>query len=239
MSLNDNIDNNCLHELIRKVDHLTGMFEQFLSGFKGSAPALSATRAPKFPLPAGVSWPDIVIKLTATYALISIRQVMPPPTTRDSRWRAGKPRKVNFVELDCYDKLRKSRLSPDRHWRLLQRLAVYDGELPWRKAGRIKARWSADGEGDDSESTEMIGKSSIVHTDKYSAKEISRVKKTIQGLRQKLKTFFGLADDPFCSYEEAHTYKTKFQLKAYNPDEWKHNLEDDIDEDNSDLPPMP
>ena len=214
MSSKDNTDNNCLHEIKQQLAHLTGMFEQFLSGVKGPAPALSGIKAPKFPLPPGISWPDIVIKLTATFALISIRNVMP------------KPRKVNFVELDCYDKLRKSRLNPDRHWHLLQRLAQYDGELPWRKAGRIKARWSADGDAEDSESTEMIGKSSITHTDKYSAKEISRTKKAIYGLRRRLKAFFGLAEDPFCPYSEAHTYKTKFQLKTYNPDEWKHNMEE-------------
>ncbi|MFH1231813.1 MAG: hypothetical protein V1709_09995 [Planctomycetota bacterium] len=220
-------DPNCLQEINRKLDRLTELFEGFLTGFKGSAPALSAVRAPKFPLPPATNWSDIVIKLTGTYALISVRDKMP------------KPRKVNFVELDCYDKLRKSRLNPDRHWHLLQRLAEHDGELPWHKAGRIKHRWSADGDEDDSESTEMIGKSSIIHTDKYSAKEISRTKKTIYGLRQKLKTFFGLAEDPFYPYSEAHTYKTKFQLKTYNPDEWKNSMEDLSDEEESDLPPIP
>jgi hypothetical protein len=210
---------DCLQEINRKIDRLIGLFEGFLSGFKGSAPALSGIKAPKFPLPTGTNWPDMVMKLTGTYALVSVRPVMP------------KPRKVNFVELDCYDKLRKSRLSPDRHWRLLERLAEHDGELPWRKAGRIKHRGSPDGDNTDAESAELIGKSGIILTDQYSAKEISRVKKTIQGLRLKLKAFFGLSDDPFCPYEEVHTYKTKFQLKVYNPDEWKHGLDDLPDEE--------
>jgi hypothetical protein len=203
-------DPNCLHEINRKLDQIIS----FISGLKGSAPALSAVRPPKFPLPAGTTWYDIVIKLSDSYALISVRDKMP------------KPRKVNFVELDCYDKLRKSRLNPDRHWKLLQRLAEHDGTLPWRKAYIPKHRWSADGDDDDSESTEMIGKSSIIHTDKYSAKEISRTKKSIYGLRRKLKAFFGLAEDPFYPYSEAHTYKTKFQLKTYNMDEWKDEMDD-------------
>jgi len=233
-----------LQSINRKLDQIIS----FISGLKGSAPVLSGIKAPKFPLPAGTTWYDIVIKLAATFALISLKKTThntdssPEPALSDkTRFFAfaqndnprgfSKPRKVNFVELDCYDKLRKSRLSPDRHWKLLQRLAEHDGELPWRKAVRIKHRWSPDGDEDDSESTELIGKSSIVHTDTYSAKEISRVKKTIQGLRQKLKAFFGLSDDPFYSYEEAHTYKTKFQLMVYNPDEWKSNIDDLSDED--------
>ncbi|MFH0888614.1 MAG: hypothetical protein V1871_05335 [Planctomycetota bacterium] len=223
MSSKDNIDNECLQSINRKLDQIIS----FLSGFKAQAPVLSAIRTPKFPLPTGTNWQDIVIKLSETYALISIRNVMP------------KPRKVNFVELDCYDKLRKSRLSPDRHWKLLQRLAEHDGELPWRKGGRIKHRWNADGDDDDSESTEMIGKSSIIHTDKYSAKEISRTKKSIYGLRQKLKTFFGLAEDPFHPYSEAYTYKTKFQLKAYNPDEWKHDIDNIPDDEEPEPFPIP
>ena len=35
MSSKDNIDNNCLHEIKQQLAHLTGMFEQFLSGVKG------------------------------------------------------------------------------------------------------------------------------------------------------------------------------------------------------------
>ena len=239
-------DPDCLHEINRKLDQIIS----FLSALKGPAPVLSGIKAPKFPLPAGAGWPDIVIKLTATYALISIRKVMPPPATWDTRWRAGKPRKVNFVELDCYDKLRTSRLSPDRHWYLFPRLAEHDGTLPWRKSGRIKHRWSPDGDNTDAESTELIGKSGIILTDKYSAKEISRTKKSIYGLRRRLKAFFGLADDPFYPYSQVHTYKTKFQLepfraerfngsypepneglKTYNPDEWKHTIDDRPEEE--------
>jgi hypothetical protein len=214
-------------DVCEKIDRIEGLLKGFLQSGPAQSPLLPAKPQPKFALPAGAGWADIVIKLAGSYALISIRRIMP------------KPRKVNFVELDCYDKLRKSRLNPDRHWRLLERLAEHDGELPWQKAGRTKRRWNPDGDEDDSESAELIGKSGIVMTDKYSAKEISRVKKTIQGLRQKLKAFFGLADDPFCPYEQVHTYKTKFQLKAYNPDEWKHDMEDDTDEDGSEPPPIP
>jgi len=128
MSSKDNIDNNCLHEINRKLDIVIS----FLSGVKGPAPALSGIKAPKFPLPPGINWSDIVIKLTATFALISIRNVMPPPATWDARWRAGKPRKVNFVELDCYDKLRKSRLNPDRH---CMHECVLDGTIQAKKYG--------------------------------------------------------------------------------------------------------
>lgn len=222
--------NREIHEIKQQLVHLTGLIEGFLSGLKGPAPVLSAVRSPKFPLPAGTNWQDIVIKLSDSYALISVRDKM------------SKPRKVNFVELDCYDKLRKSRLNPDRHWHLLQRLAEHDGTLPWQKSGvgRKRQVLSSDDEADD-EAKIFEDKLTVIRTPGLGAeKEISRVKKTIQGLRQKLKAFFGLLDDPFCPYEEAHTYKTKFQLKAYNPDEWKCNIDNlSDDEEPEDFPDSP
>lgn len=187
-----------LHEISRQLKHLTGLFEQFLSGFKAQAPALSAVRPPKFSLPQGATFKDIVAKMVDYYALVSIKG------------KGGKPQRVNFVELDCNDKRKKGRLIPDSHWRLLQRLAEHEGVLTWHKAC-LKS-----GSNKDVYDTFEDG-FSITHTDRYSGKEIIRIKNLIYGLRKKLKDFFGLSDDPFYRYDEVNCYKTKFEISKYDP----------------------
>lgn len=211
-----NQDRELLNEiklLKQEVNYLTGLFEGFLTGFKGSAPVLSAVRPPKFPLPQGATFKDIVAKMVDFYILLSIKG------------KGGKPQRINFVELGCNDKRKKGRLIPDSHWHLLQRLAEHDGVLTWHKAG-LKS-------GSNKEVYDTFEDGfSITHTDRYSGKDIIRIKNLIYGLRKKLKDFFGLADDPFYRYDEVNCYKTKFEISKYDPKYF--GSESGMDEENDD-----
>jgi hypothetical protein len=181
---------------------------------KGTAPALSSVRPPKFPLPQGATFKDIIIKMVDSYILVSIKG------------KGGKPQRVNFVELGCNDKRKKGRLIPDSHWHLLQRLAEHEGVLVWQRSGLKSASKK------DVYNTFVDG-FSIIKTGRYTGKEITRTKNLIYGLRKKLKDFFGLSDDPFYRYDEVHCYQTKFQISKYDPSYFNKNWklpEEDADE---------
>src|SRR3989339_1016678 len=223
MSYKDNIDNNCLHEIKQQLAHLTGMFEQFLSGVKGPAPMLSgppdlmssraSIKAPKFPLPQGATFTDIIARMVDYYVLISVKG------------KGGKPQRINFVELDCNDKRKKGRLIPDSHWRLLQRLAEHDGILTWQKSG-FKGVSKQDAYNTFEDGFQLE------HTDCYTGKDMTRIKNLVYGLRKKLQAFFGLSDDPFYRYDEVHCYKTKFDISKYDPTYFGPKSERDEEDEN-------
>ncbi|MEK7449079.1 MAG: hypothetical protein AAB019_06305 [Planctomycetota bacterium] len=63
-------ENVSLREINRKLDQIMA----FISGLKGSAPALSATRAPKFPLHPDATFKDIIARNNnAHYGIIYSR----------------------------------------------------------------------------------------------------------------------------------------------------------------------
>lgn len=195
-----------LKEVCERLDRIEGLLKGFLQSAPAFAPMLPAKPRPKFTLPENAKWTDVVVKMSDTFILVSIRG------------RVMKPHRFNFVEMGFNNKLCRNRLKPDRYWELLQRMAEREGELTWRRAGFIKkqplkADSDADYDGLDDD-TEIV-KTTPAHI----AREISHTKQTVYGLRKRLKTFFGLADDPFYDYNEFGRYKTRFVLTRLGQEE--------------------
>ncbi|MFH1226985.1 MAG: hypothetical protein V1701_03650 [Planctomycetota bacterium] len=200
-------NSDCFKEVCDRLDRIEGLLKGFLNSGPTQSPMLPAKPQPKFTLPDGAKWTDVVVKMSDTFILVSFRGKVMKPFGNTQ----GKPHRFNFVEMGFNNKLCRDRLKPDRYWEILQRMAEHEGELTWRRAGFIKRQplnADSDADYDGLEDDTKIAKA----TPDYIAKEISHTKQTIYGLRKRLKAFFGLADDPFYDYNEFGRYKTRFVL---------------------------
>ena len=95
--------------------------------------------------------------------------------------------KANYTEMGFKD---KKKLCPNSQWRFLQLLSLREGHLSWK---------------DLTEKPEAIKQKDI-------EKLINQAKKRKQLLKDKLKEYFQINEDPFFDYREKDAYEVKFHL---------------------------
>lgn len=148
---------------------------------------------PALKLPPNTKWKDITIKFKDGH---KIDIIIADKTTRSDYEKMG------FED-------RRTR-KPDKQWALLIKLSENNGEIDWHsrlQSKTVNTQLTKQKLGfEDNEDTEDQNRG-------FSYKKASdSIKKTKQLLAKKLKTFFGIKEDPFFPYRKEGSYKIKIIL---------------------------